>query len=148
MNKAFTREPDESEGRCPHCGGTGIEVGSDTLGQHVTGERLDNLSKSAFFCVTPHCDVAYFDVFERMVLADQLKQPVYPKDPSAPLCPCFGLTRDDIERDIEEGVPRRVRELLAQSKSPQARCVLLSPTGQCCFPEVQKYYMKRRTAQA
>ena len=38
-----------------------------------------------------------------------------------------------------------MRELLAKSKSDQARCAVLSASGQCCMPEVQRYYMKHRT---
>jgi hypothetical protein len=62
------------------------------------------------------------------------------------LCECFGLTHDDIEADVEEGTPRRVRELLAKSQTPAARCAVLAASGRCCMPEVQRYYMKLRQA--
>ena len=66
--------------------------------------------------------MAYFDGFERIVLAADLSQPVYPKDPSAPLCACFGLTRAEIEQDVREGVVTRTRAILEKARSADARC--------------------------
>lgn len=146
MNKAFTKEPESSEGECPHCGAKGVGVGRETLEYHLPAEKLTEISETAFFCGTPHCDVAYFDIFDRIIPVEDLLHPVYPKDLEAPLCPCFGFTREDVEKDIEAGVPTRIRALLEKSKSPEARCASLSPSGQCCMPEVQRYYMKLRSA--
>jgi hypothetical protein len=53
---------------------------------------------------------------------------------------------NDVEDDVAEGVPRRIRDLLAKSKSPAAHCDDASPTGHSCVPEVQKAYFKRREA--
>src|SRR5688572_11046500 len=122
MNKAFIREPDATDVLCPRCGAAGIEVPRATIGQHVPPAALSKLAATAFFCQTPTCSVAYFDALEAQVGEDQLRAPVYPKDSAAPLCPCFGLTREDVEADVAEGTPRRIRELLAKSKSPEARC--------------------------
>jgi hypothetical protein len=60
------------------------------------------------------------------------------------LCACFGLSREDVEADVAEGTPRRIRELLAKSKTPAARCETAAPTGRCCLPEVQRYFFKLR----
>jgi hypothetical protein len=51
---------------------------------------------------------------------------------------------DDVEADIADGTPHRIRALLARSKSPEARCEELSATGRSCIPEVQKCYFKLR----
>jgi hypothetical protein len=144
MNKAFVREPDDAEPLCPRCGGVGEVVATATLDVHVPAEVRTKLGASAYFCPTPSCAVAYFDAFEQAVAVDQLRQPLYPKDPAAPLCPCFGLTTEDVEHDLDDGVPRRIRELLAQSKTSAAHCLTASATGRCCIPEVQKYYFRRR----
>jgi hypothetical protein len=88
--------------------------------------------------------VAYFDAMESVIEATDLVRPVQPKDPSAPLCGCFALTLEDVEDDVAEGTPRRIRELLAKSKSPAAHCPTASPTGKCCLPEVQRVYFKLR----
>ena len=128
MNKAFLREPDLTDVLCPRCQAAGESVVWDTVRHHVPTERQSGLSASSYFCPTPSCPVAYFDAFESHVLAADLVRPVYPKDQSAPLCPCFGVTMADVEADVDEGTPRRIRELLARSKSPAARCGGVLPT--------------------
>jgi hypothetical protein len=144
MNKAFVREPDTTEVLCPKCGAPGDSVLRLAFETHAPPEARRPLAASVYFCATPKCPVAYFDAFEAIVLADALVRPVHPKDPSAPLCSCFGLTIDDVEADVAESVPTRIRALLAKSKSPAARCEELSPTGRPCIPEVQRCYFKLR----
>jgi bacterioferritin-associated ferredoxin len=144
MNKAFLREPDSTDVLCPRCQAAGESVLWQTVQHHVPPEKQPSLSASSYFCPTPNCPVAYFDAFESTVLAADLVRPVYPKDPAAPICPCFGLTEADVRLDVEEGTPRRIRELVAKSKSLAARCGETSPTGRSCLPEVQKRYFKLR----
>jgi hypothetical protein len=144
MNKAFVRESDSTEVLCPKCTAAGTSVPRVTVESLVPPAVLRPLAATAYFCATPSCPVAYFDAFEANVLTDQLVRPVFPKDPSAPLCPCFGLTREDVEADVAEAVPRRIRELLAKSRSATAHCATASPTGRNCMPEVQRYYFKLR----
>lgn len=146
MNKAFVREPDDTgQGHCPKCGSLGVAVQEPTLRAHLPAEALAGLSSSAFFCPFAKCDVVYFDMFERVATTDTIATPVWPKDPSAPICDCFGFSEADIEDDLREGTPRRIRELLAKSKSPEARCQTAAISGQCCMAEVQRLYMKRRS---
>jgi hypothetical protein len=145
MNKAFVKEQDSTEGRCPKCGSPGTPVFQETLRAHLPREALENLTDSAFFCAQPRCPVVYFDLFDRVVEESAVKTSVYPKDPAAPLCPCFGLTCDDVDLDIREGVVTRTRACVERAKSPEARCGTASPSGQSCVAEVQRYYMKRRS---
>lgn len=100
------------------------------------------LGDSAWFCGFAKCEVAYFDLFEKFILADQLRDPVYPKDPAAAICPCFGFTPSDVDDAIDERSPESIRELLAKSKTPQARCSTLAPDGQSCIREVQRLYIR------
>jgi hypothetical protein len=145
MNKAFMREPDETGARrCPLCDSPGLPVGPETLAAQLGEAARTAIAESAYFCPYPRCEAAYFDAFERVVKADRLRHPIYPKDPTAPLCACFGLTADDVEQDVREGVVTRVRELVAKAKSPEARCKEMSPTGASCVAEVQRYYMRFR----
>jgi len=144
MNKAFVREPDATDVLCPRCGAAGTSSLRVAFETHVPAEARRAMAASIYFCPTPSCPVAYFDAFEAVIATDTLVQPVYPKDPTAPLCPCFGLTMEDVEADVAEAVPRRIRELLAKSKSPAARCEELSPTGRSCIPDVQRCYFKLR----
>ena len=150
MNKAFVREQDSTEGRCPKCGSPGTVVFQETLQAHLPSEALENLTDSAFFCAQPRCSVVYFDLFDRVIEESAVKTPVYPKNPEAPLCACFGLTCEDVEQDIREGVVTRTRACVERARVQQtgaleARCAIASPSGQSCVAEVQRYYMKRRS---
>jgi hypothetical protein len=144
MNKAFVRDPDPSVEYCPHCGSPGQPVGQKTVEAHVPDQSQRQIAEPANFCATPSCDVAYFDGFERVVLTSALAGPIYPKDPAAPICACFGLTCDDIDQDIAEGTVARTKAMLERAKSADANCPLKSPSGRSCVADVQRYYMKHR----
>jgi hypothetical protein len=148
MNKAFVREPDSTADYCPRCGSAGQPVGPETLRTYLPEDKVRCLSDPANFCPSPRCDVVYFDAFERFVLTSELQRPVYPKDPNAPVCACFGLTRDDIEQDVREGVVTRVRAILEKAASPEAQCSQLAANGCSCAAYVQKYYMQCREARS
>jgi hypothetical protein len=146
MNKAFVREPDQTADYCPRCGSQGQPVGGETLQTYLSGDQRRRISEPANFCPFPQCDVAYFDAFERVVLTTDLARPAYPKDPDAPICACFGLTREDIEQDVREGVVTRVKALIEKAKSPEAHCARMAANGCSCVPYVQRYYMQCRAA--
>ncbi len=143
MNKAFVREP-EFDGRayCPRCGSLGAPVAGATLDRHVQPHVRLQLGDSAWFCGYAECDVAYFDLFERSVAVNELHTAVYPKDAAAPICACFGFTVEDIDADVDQGTPTRIRELLAKSQSSDAHCHTLAADGRCCMREVQRLYLK------
>jgi hypothetical protein len=146
MNKAFIREP-EDDGRayCPRCKSLGVPVESGPLDTHIRTESRYKIRDAAWFCGFPRCDVAYFNQFDAVVSMDELKAPVYPYDPNAPMCACFGLTYDDVEADVRDGTPTRIRELLAKSKSTEARCSSLAADGRCCMSAVQELFMRLRS---
>lgn len=149
MNKAFLREPDETAAlKCPACGSLGIAVERETWEHHVASAAAVALADSAFFCPYDKCDIVYFDMFERQVRTAALAHGVYPKDPQAPLCGCFGLTTEDIAADVREGVVTRTRATVEKAKGPEARCRTMSASGQSCVGEVQRCYMKLREANA
>ena len=144
MNKAFVKEAEDPGDRCPVCGSPGQRVFRPTLEAHLPPELLAEISETAFFCSQPNCRIAYFDSLERSVTADRLNGPVYPKDPDAPICACFGLTLEDVEADVREGGVTRVKGHLQRAKSDEARCSVLAANGQSCIPAVQRCYMQLR----
>jgi hypothetical protein len=144
MNKAFVREPDQTDDLCPRCGSKGEVVGSDALKSYLTDEQRRGLAEPVNFCPSPQCRVVYFDGLERTVLSTAIAHPVYPKDPSAPVCACFGLTQADIEQDVAEGVVTRTKATLEKAKSSAAHCAQLAANGQSCVAFVQKYFMQCR----
>jgi hypothetical protein len=145
MNKAFIREP-EADGRahCPRCGNLGIPVGVGPLNKYIAPKSRSKMQESAWFCNFPRCEVAYFNEFDAIVGVDELTQPVYPKNFEAPLCACFGFKYEDVEADVRDSRPMRIRELFAKSKSPAANCANLAPDGRCCMATVQELYIKLR----
>ena len=146
MNKAFVREPDHFAEYCPRRGSKGEQVGRETIQSYLPAGKAPAVADPANFCPSPQCDVVYFDSFERVLLTGDLDRPVYPKEPEAPICACFGLTREDIEQDVREGVVTRVRAILEKAQSPEARCSQAAANGQSCAAYVQKYYMQCRAA--
>lgn len=142
MNKAFVREPDATDEYCPRCGSKGESVEGETLRAYLTDDQRRMVAEPASFCPSPGCEVVYFDCFERAILVAEIQRPVYPKDPAAPICACLGLTRDDIERDVEEGVKTRAKAAIEAAKSPSARCRQTAANGRPCTAYVQKYYMQ------
>ena len=144
MNKAFVREEDTINDRCPRCGSAGRTVGGQTLHHFLRPEARGRIAEPALFCAQPGCDIVYFDQFGRSVSTADVVRPVYPKDPAAPICGCFGFGREEIEEDIAEGAVTRCRELLAKSKSPEARCATMSADGKSCAAEVQRYFFRMR----
>jgi hypothetical protein len=115
------------------------------LDTHIRPEARSKMTDAAWFCGFPRCEVAYFNLFGAVVRMEELKAPVYPYDPSAPICACFGLAYDDVEADIRDGHPTRIRELLARSKSNEANCYRLAADGACCIGAVQELYMRLRS---
>ncbi len=146
MNKAFVKESEDPGDRCPRCGGLGKTVAQNTLAAHLEPAARASLAESAFFCDAPACPVAYFDHFEQHVTVESLRQPLYPKDPAAPICPCFGLRCEDIDADLEEGGVARVKAHLELARSDRANCGVATGDGRSCVAAVQKYYMQRRGA--
>ena len=144
MNKAFTRESDSTVEHCPRCGSVGDPVGSATLDAQLKAESREQLGESASFCPLPTCEIAYFDKFERSADVADLIRPVYPKDPAAPICPCFGLMCEEIEEEARAGSVVRVRAAIERAKSPEAHCSQRTATGRSCVAEIQRYYMKCR----
>jgi len=147
MNKAFVKEPDTTgSGSCPRCASLGTPVGAATLDAQLPPEARRQLADAAFFCSYPACEVAYFDQFERFVGVAALPHGVYPKDFGAPICACFGLTLEDVELDVAEGVVTRVRAAVERARSPDARCTTASAIGRSCVAEIQGCYMRLRSA--
>lgn len=145
MNKAFCKEPDTSlPPRCPRCGANGVQVTVETLLRHLRDPAAEPLGEPAYFCGTDACEVAYFDLLERCVDVAAARGLCWPKDPAGPLCSCHGLTVDDIDADLDDGTPTRVRRVVQAASRPDAACGTNSPDGRSCAARVQKHYMRRR----
>ncbi|NDC64716.1 MAG: hypothetical protein EBZ59_12185, partial [Planctomycetia bacterium] len=144
MNKAFCREPDSSTPpRCPACGTDGLQVSAETLRAHVRDGLAPSLAEPAHWCPADACTVAYFDLVGRCVATADAHGLPWPKDPHGPLCACHGLSVDDVDRDIAEGTPTRVRAVVQQAGLPGAACGLAAADGRSCVARVQRHYLRR-----
>jgi Zinc binding domain len=151
MNKAFVRDPDVHDPICPQCGSLGEAVEWETIQAMVRTEVLAGAAplthSDPYYCPHGPCSVIYFDAMERRILRDALKQPAYPKDSSAPICPCFGLTLDDIQQDLTEGAPTRTRAAVKRAATDEADCLHRTLHGKSCVAEVQRYYLRHQQPQ-
>lgn len=145
MNKAFVKDPEPSDPRCPRprgCDGLGIPVGRLTLNAQLPAAVAASLADAAYFCPNPACDVAYFDVYEKTVAVSALRRSIYPKDPSAPICACLGVTEAEIREQAAAGCRDCVRRVLAAAEGPDARCLTESPSGTSCATEVRRLFLQ------
>jgi hypothetical protein len=144
MNKAFCKEPEQS-GRplCPRCGAEGQVVAEETLRAHLSAADAETLAEPVAWCDTESCPVAYFDTLERTIGIDRATGIHWPKDPAGALCACHGLTCEDVDADLAEGEPKRVRNIVRRAGEPGAECALRSADGRSCVTRVQRLYVRR-----
>jgi hypothetical protein len=140
MSRAFVREPESADPRCPGCGGLGDEVGPATLRAHLTPADADAVGGRAFYCAGPSCPTAYFTAWGASVPRERMTGTSFPKDPGGPICPCFGIAAADVVRDAREGRKERVRGLVERSRGPEARCAEKSPDGKPCVARVLQVF--------
>ena len=111
-----------------------------TLEAQLTAEARAPLGGQSFYCVNPACRMAYFNAWGAAVTADLLKSPAWPKHPDGPICPCFGITAEEIQADAREGKKERVRNLVEDAKGSEARCRERCPDGRPCLPRVLRLF--------
>jgi hypothetical protein len=150
MNKAFVREPDLTDAVCPACGGVGDAVDWETVTSIVKPEFLSPVAPvtrdAVSYCGTPSCSIIYFDSLGRSIGREVMKTPSFPKDPTAPICPCFGFSTDEIELDLAEGAPTRTRAAIKRAQSDEADCIHRHPSGKSCAADLQSYYIRRQSS--
>lgn len=144
MNKAFVRENDSDATRCPRCQSLGQAVRTETLDAQILPPHRADIAQTGYYCPQADCPVVYFDVFERAVERPHVRSAGYPKDPTAPLCACFGLTEEDVEADLTEGGVTRTRQCVDRAKSPAAHCSTSAASGNSCIAAVQRFYLQRK----
>ena len=148
MSKAFTRDPEPEEPRCPPpagCGASGMPVGKKTLLAQLPESLARAFSESAYYCPNPRCNVAYFDAWGTQAPANAIRRTSYPKTPTAPLCSCFGITAEQIREEAKAGRKDLIRDLVARAASDEARCETEAPSGISCVVEARRIFLKHFT---
>lgn len=129
-----------STAECPTCGLKGKAVPTLTVKNLVINHVRVAKNDSYSFCRTPNCNVVYFapgSVFGKADIKVRvgLKEQAHP----IPLCYCFGYTREDIRRDIEQrsstDIPERIK---AEIQAGFCACEVKNPSGTCCLGDITR----------
>jgi hypothetical protein len=145
MSRAFVRDPETPGPTCPSppgCGGIGVPVSTTTLRARLRPEAAARFEEEAFFCPDPACEVAYFDGRLAWAARSELLEPAYPKQEGAPLCACFGVSREAIEELGRRGDKAAMREFLERTTSPAARCATRAADGRSCATEARRVFLR------
>ncbi len=145
MNKAFVKEPEPEEPRCPlpeGCGGIGTSVALATVESQLRAGHGLSLPNNLYYCSSADCSLAYYNPYGFKIPAAMLIQQTYPKDLAGPICPCLGVTAEEIRREAEAGERAKVREVVQYCQSEKADCARRSPTGSSCESEVRRLFMR------
>lgn len=148
MSRAFVKEAERPEPRCPErqgCGGLGVTVGATTLAAQLSSEAAALLIGHTFYCPNPACEVAYFDAGGSCVLRAEQRRRSWPKEPDAPACSCFGVDERSIAAwATAPGAPDKaaMRALLARIEGPEAQCATCAPDGGPCTTHVRRIFMR------
>ena len=86
--------------------------------------------------------MGYYTAWGHTYPARELQSPAFPKDPSAPLCPCFHILPDVIEAEAAQGEKTTIQRLIKRAESDEARCVETSPNGKSCVAEARRLFLK------
>lgn len=136
MSRAFVKESEPGDPRCPACGGIGDPVGAATLDSLAPKEKRAMLGSAAFWCGSADCAVGWFTAWGESVPAGK----AWPKDPSAPICPCTGLTAPEVVADATSGRKDRMKALKERAEGPTSRCLTTCPDGKPCVARVFRLF--------
>jgi len=143
MSRAFMREPDAEEPRCPVCASSGEVVSSRTLDVHVPPPLRSELGSAAYYCASPGCPTIYYSPWGFQIRIGQLANVHFPKDPDGLICPCFGFRAADVVSDARDGRKDRVRDLLERARGSEARCWERCLDGRSCVPQIMRLFRDR-----
>lgn len=129
---------------CPHDRSQGKPVKVLTLKSLLVPQALERLNPPADyqFCSSANCPVVYFSAAGDVFTTDDLKVPVFQKDPGqeVPVCYCFGWTRHRIQA-IDESFSI-VDSITKHIQAGRCGCEVNNPQGRCCLKNVRDYAIK------
>lgn len=125
---------------CPGCGQRGRPVALVTV-QAQVAISLRALAASPYqFCATPSCAVVYFTAAAPAITSDQLRAPVFQKEPAGTvlICYCFGYSVGLIARSDSARREAILADIVAGTRQGQCACELRNPQGSCCLGNVRR----------
>lgn len=135
--------------RCPYDQSQGKPVTMITLKSLLMPQALERLNSqnSYRFCSSASCPIVYFSAEGDTFATDDLKVPVFQKNPGqeVPVCYCFGWTRQRIQQYLEpssfesSGQTSVIAAITAHIKARRCGCKVNSPQGSCCLKNISNY---------
>ncbi|MPY89493.1 MAG: (2Fe-2S)-binding protein [Luteitalea sp.] len=126
--------------QCPVSGATGRRVDVQTVKALLTASALRRLRLVDHrFCPDPRCHVVYFGADGTTYARNDLRVPVWQKEPFGDrmVCYCFGESERGIRTELEasghSAAVARIREHIAAGR---CACELRNPQGRCCLGDV------------
>lgn len=129
-----------SSGRCPETGTAGPPVTRRTVQALLVAEALPRGSDGPYrFCPDADCDVVYFDDNGTRFTTQDLRVPVWQKQPFGVrrICYCFAESEATIRAEFEStgrcSAADRIRAYIAERR---CACDIRNPRGVCCLGDV------------
>ncbi|MBI3670942.1 MAG: copper chaperone Copz family protein [Acidobacteria bacterium] len=128
---------------CAACGSRSKRVAALTVKSLVRHLAFAAPRTQYYFCTAPGCDLVYFplDPEAPIYRRSDLLVRVEAKEPedSAPLCYCFGITRNAIDDEIRStGRSTAAERITAEVKAGNCACEVKNPSGKCCLGSVTR----------
>ncbi|MBB6670707.1 putative iron-sulfur cluster-binding metallochaperone [Cohnella nanjingensis] len=132
-----------SKSECPSCGNKGKNVQLITLKSLLKALALETIKpdNSYEFCSNSACTTVYFNGNHSQTFAeDDLKVPVYQKNPSmdVPVCYCFDWTRERLMKAAGTA-QQPADQIKAHVQAGRCGCEVNNPQGACCLGNVNAF---------
>ncbi|BAY53105.1 hypothetical protein NIES2134_118120 [Thermostichus vulcanus NIES-2134] len=129
---------------CPQDQSQGKPVKLITLKSLLIPQALERLNSQASyrFCSSPDCPIVYFATAEDTFTTDDLKVPVFQKNPGeeVPVCYCFGWTRQRLQQHLgQQEQTSAIAAITAHIQAGRCGCEVNNPQGSCCLKDVCDY---------
>jgi hypothetical protein len=125
---------------CPVSRTKGKPVELLTVKAVLTEVALQRITTAAHrFCPEPSCDVVYFDADGATYGQNDLRVPVWQKEPfgDRTVCYCFGVSEESIRAEIQAtGRSEATTRVRAHIAAGRCACEVRNPRGVCCLGDV------------
>ena len=125
---------------CPVSGTPGKEVDLQTVKALLREHALRRISTHQYhFCADPACEVVYFDEAGVVYLKDDIRVPVWQKEPSGRrmICYCFDENEAEMLAECERaGTTAAADRVRAHIAAGRCACEVRNPRGGCCLGDV------------
>ena len=125
---------------CPGCGRLAAVVEPQTVKALLIETALRRFEIDAYyFCVSPTCELVYFNLGGGRFSTTDLRVLVWQKEPGGhrTICYCFGEREDHIQDEIERtGASGALSRVRAHIEARRCACDVRNPRGVCCLGDL------------